>query len=127
MLLYAIQYVGRVSDNRTIHALEQHFRSLEAWLQSPQLNRNLMGSDGSESESGPGAKLGQSAPRAGLSNLGCAHHQFTIAFNPKKEFFFAALDKILRLDGREFLKARPYSLSIGAELGHVECSLGKTR
>jgi hypothetical protein len=46
---------------------------------------------------------------------------------PEKDFFFAALDQNLRLDGREFLEARPHSLSFGAELGHVECSLGKTR
>jgi exosome complex component RRP45 len=46
---------------------------------------------------------------------------------PEKDFFFAALDQSLRLDGREFLEARPHSLSFGAELGHVECSLGKTR
>ncbi|KAF8493680.1 ribosomal protein S5 domain 2-like protein [Russula emetica] len=46
---------------------------------------------------------------------------------PEKDFFFAALDQNLRLDGREFLEARPHSISFGAELGHVECSLGKTR
>jgi hypothetical protein len=46
---------------------------------------------------------------------------------PEKDFFFAALDQNLRLDGREFLEARAHSLSFGAELGHVECSLGKTR
>jgi exosome complex component RRP45 len=46
---------------------------------------------------------------------------------PEKDFFFAALDQNLRLDGREFLEARPLELSFGAELGHVECSLGKTR
>ena len=46
---------------------------------------------------------------------------------PEKDFFFAALDQNLRLDGREFLEARQHSLSFGAELGHVECSLGKTR
>ena len=46
---------------------------------------------------------------------------------PEKEFFFAALDQSARLDGRGFLEARPLELSFGAELGHVECSLGKTR
>ncbi|KAN0114138.1 Ribosomal protein S5 domain 2-type fold [Russula decolorans] len=46
---------------------------------------------------------------------------------PEKDFFFAALEQNLRLDGREFLEARPHSISFGAELGHVECSLGKTR
>ncbi|KAN0129014.1 ribosomal protein S5 domain 2-like protein [Lactarius tabidus] len=46
---------------------------------------------------------------------------------PEKEFFFAALDQNARLDGRGFLEARPLELSFGAELGHVECSLGKTR
>ena len=46
---------------------------------------------------------------------------------PEKDFFSAALDQNLRLDGREFLEARPHSISFGAELGHVECSLGKTR
>lgn len=46
---------------------------------------------------------------------------------PEKDFFFAALDQALRLDGRDFLEARPHALSFGTELGHVECSLGKTR
>ena len=46
---------------------------------------------------------------------------------PEKDFFFAALDQNARLDGRGFLEARPLELSFGAELGHVECSLGKTR
>ncbi|KAH9955666.1 ribosomal protein S5 domain 2-like protein [Russula dissimulans] len=46
---------------------------------------------------------------------------------PEKDLFFAALDQNVRLDGRQFLEARPHSLSFGAELGHVECSLGKTR
>ncbi|KAI0290834.1 ribosomal protein S5 domain 2-like protein [Russula brevipes] len=46
---------------------------------------------------------------------------------PEKDFFFAALDQGIRLDDRNFLEARPHSLSFGTELGHVECSLGKTR
>jgi hypothetical protein len=46
---------------------------------------------------------------------------------PEKDFFFAALDQNARLDGREFLQARPHELSFGPELGNVECSLGKTR
>jgi len=46
---------------------------------------------------------------------------------PEKDFFFAALDQNARIDGRGFLEARPLELSFGAELGHVECSLGKTR
>jgi hypothetical protein len=46
---------------------------------------------------------------------------------PEKDFFFAALDQNARLDGREFLQARPQDLLFGSELGHVECSLGKTR
>ena len=46
---------------------------------------------------------------------------------PEKVFFFAALDQNTRLDGRDFLQARPHDLSFGPELGHVECSLGKTR
>ena len=46
---------------------------------------------------------------------------------PEKDFFFAALDQNARLDGRSFLEARSLNLSFGAELGHVECSLGKTR
>jgi exosome complex RNA-binding protein Rrp42 (RNase PH superfamily) len=46
---------------------------------------------------------------------------------PEKDFFFAALDQNARLDGREFLQARPHDLSFGPELGNVECSLGKTR
>jgi len=46
---------------------------------------------------------------------------------PEKDFFFAALDQNTRLDGRDFLQARPHDLSFGPELGHVECSLGKTR
>ncbi|KAH9013650.1 ribosomal protein S5 domain 2-like protein [Lactarius deliciosus] len=46
---------------------------------------------------------------------------------PEKDFFFAALDQDVRLDGRSFLEPRTLDLSFGAELGHVECSLGKTR
>jgi hypothetical protein len=46
---------------------------------------------------------------------------------PEKDFFFAALDQNLRLDGRTFLEPRPLDLSFGPQLGHVECSLGKTR
>ena len=46
---------------------------------------------------------------------------------PEKDFFFAALNQNTRLDGRDFLQARPHDLSFGSELGHVECSLGKTR
>ena len=46
---------------------------------------------------------------------------------PEKDFFFAALDQNARIDGRAFLDPRPLDLSFGAELGHVECSLGKTR
>ena len=46
---------------------------------------------------------------------------------PEKDFFFAALDQNARIDGRAFLDARSLELSFGAELGHVECSLGKTR
>jgi exosome complex component RRP45 len=46
---------------------------------------------------------------------------------PEKDFFFAALDQNTRLDGRDFLQARPHDLAFGPELGHVECSLGKTR
>ena len=45
---------------------------------------------------------------------------------PEKGSFFTAFDQNLRLDGREFLEARVQSLSFGAELGHVDCSLGKT-
>ncbi|KAI9451517.1 ribosomal protein S5 domain 2-like protein [Lactarius psammicola] len=46
---------------------------------------------------------------------------------PEKDFFFAALDQDARIDGRGFLEPRSPNLSFGAELGHVECSLGKTR
>ena len=46
---------------------------------------------------------------------------------PEKDFFFAALGQNARLDGREFLQARPHDLSFDPELGHVECSLGKTQ
>ncbi|KAH9172577.1 ribosomal protein S5 domain 2-like protein [Lactarius sanguifluus] len=46
---------------------------------------------------------------------------------PEKDFFFAALNQDARLDSRSFLEPRSLDLSFGAELGHVECSLGKTR
>ncbi|KAH9956749.1 ribosomal protein S5 domain 2-type protein [Russula compacta] len=46
---------------------------------------------------------------------------------PEKDFFFSALHQNIRLDGRDFLEARPLELTFGTELGHVECSLGKTR
>ncbi|KAI0296738.1 ribosomal protein S5 domain 2-like protein [Multifurca ochricompacta] len=45
----------------------------------------------------------------------------------EKDFFFNALNQNLRLDGRELLEPRQLGISFGSELGHVECSLGKTR
>ncbi|KAH9979413.1 ribosomal protein S5 domain 2-like protein [Lactifluus volemus] len=45
----------------------------------------------------------------------------------EKEFLFAALDQNVRLDGRQFLECRHIDLDFGSELGHVQCSLGKTR
>ncbi|KAK7696439.1 hypothetical protein QCA50_001096 [Cerrena zonata] len=46
---------------------------------------------------------------------------------PEKEFLFNALKQSLRLDGREALEMRQPELIFGADLGYVECSLGKTR
>ena len=46
---------------------------------------------------------------------------------PEKEFLFNALKQSLRLDGRQALEMREPKLSFGADLGYVECSLGKTR
>ena len=46
---------------------------------------------------------------------------------PEKEFLFNALKQSLRLDGRQALEMREPKLTFGADLGYVECSLGKTR
>ncbi|KAF8063452.1 ribosomal protein S5 domain 2-type protein [Lyophyllum atratum] len=46
---------------------------------------------------------------------------------PEKEFLFTSLKESLRLDGRLPLEIRTPILTFGAELGWVECSLGKTR
>jgi exosome complex component RRP45 len=44
----------------------------------------------------------------------------------QKAFLLEALAEGKRLDGRLPLEQRPVSLSFGAELGSVECRLGKT-
>ncbi|KAI0041550.1 ribosomal protein S5 domain 2-like protein [Auriscalpium vulgare] len=46
---------------------------------------------------------------------------------PEKEFLFSTLEKSLRLDGRGLIEMRPLELTFGEELGHVDCTLGKTR
>ncbi|KXN90732.1 Exosome complex component rrp45 [Leucoagaricus sp. SymC.cos] len=46
---------------------------------------------------------------------------------PEKEFLFASLKEALRLDGRTLLEQRKLELIFGAELGYVECAMGKTR
>ncbi|RDB22013.1 Exosome complex component rrp45 [Hypsizygus marmoreus] len=46
---------------------------------------------------------------------------------PEKEFLFNSLKESLRLDGRSPLELRTPVLTFGAELGWVECALGKTR
>ncbi|TFY74116.1 hypothetical protein EWM64_g9896 [Hericium alpestre] len=46
---------------------------------------------------------------------------------PEKEFVVTALAQNLRVDGRALLEMRRTSLEFGAELGTVECALGKTR
>ncbi|KAF8869776.1 ribosomal protein S5 domain 2-type protein [Infundibulicybe gibba] len=45
---------------------------------------------------------------------------------PEKEFLFESLKQSLRLDGRSPLEFRTPKLKFGADLGWVECSLGKT-
>ncbi|KIY70053.1 hypothetical protein CYLTODRAFT_430131 [Cylindrobasidium torrendii FP15055 ss-10] len=45
----------------------------------------------------------------------------------EKEFVFDALKQSLRIDGRLPLEMRAPTLAFGAELGSVECALGKTR
>ncbi|KAL1412495.1 3'-5'-exoribonuclease [Vanrija albida] len=44
----------------------------------------------------------------------------------QREFLVAALEQGKRLDGRLPLEQRPFTLTFGAELGSVECRLGKT-
>jgi len=44
----------------------------------------------------------------------------------QKDFLIAALSSGKRLDGRLPLEQRKFTLSFGAELGSVECRLGKT-
>lgn len=44
----------------------------------------------------------------------------------QKEFLIEALSEGKRLDGRIPLEQRPIELSFGAQLGSVECRLGKT-
>lgn len=46
---------------------------------------------------------------------------------PEKEFVYSSLKQALRLDGRQPLEMRTPKLTFGAELGWVECALGKTR
>ncbi|KAG5635870.1 hypothetical protein H0H81_009828 [Sphagnurus paluster] len=46
---------------------------------------------------------------------------------PEKEFLFHSLKESLRLDGRLAMEIRTPVLTFGAELGWVECALGKTR
>ena len=43
----------------------------------------------------------------------------------EKDFFSAALNQNTCLDGHKLVQ--PYDLSFNPELGHVECSLGKTQ
>lgn len=44
----------------------------------------------------------------------------------QREFLVQALEQGKRLDGRLPLEQRPFELSFGAELGSVECRMGKT-
>lgn len=44
----------------------------------------------------------------------------------QKDFLIQALEEGKRLDGRIPLEQRPVKLEFGAELGSVECHLGKT-
>lgn len=44
----------------------------------------------------------------------------------QREFLVQALEHGKRLDGRLPLEQRPFELSFGAELGSVECRMGKT-
>ena len=46
---------------------------------------------------------------------------------PEKEFVYSILKQSLRLDGRLALEMRTPELTFGAELGWVECVMGKTR
>ncbi|ESK97192.1 exosome complex exonuclease rrp45 [Moniliophthora roreri MCA 2997] len=46
---------------------------------------------------------------------------------PEKEFLFSSLKQSQRLDGRLPLEMRTPELTFSAELGTVECALGKTR
>ena len=46
---------------------------------------------------------------------------------PEHDFTLEALRDGLRIDGRGILQMREVELEFGAELGWVECSLGKTR
>ncbi|KAF5375841.1 hypothetical protein D9615_008176 [Tricholomella constricta] len=46
---------------------------------------------------------------------------------PEKEFFYNSVKESLRLDGRQPMEIRTPILTFGADLGWVECSLGKTR
>jgi exosome complex RNA-binding protein Rrp42 (RNase PH superfamily) len=46
---------------------------------------------------------------------------------PEREFLLSALQESLRIDGRQMLENRTFSIDFGAELGWVECSLGKTK
>jgi exosome complex component RRP45 len=44
----------------------------------------------------------------------------------QKDFLIAALGEGKRLDGRLPMEQRRFTLTFGAELGSVECRLGKT-
>ena len=46
---------------------------------------------------------------------------------PEKEFLVSAIQQSLRLDGRATTAQREPELIFGAELGWVECVMGKTR
>ncbi|EEB95892.1 hypothetical protein MPER_05068, partial [Moniliophthora perniciosa FA553] len=46
---------------------------------------------------------------------------------PEKEFLFSSLKQSLRLDGRLPFEMRTPDFIFSAELGTVECALGKTR